>query len=377
MTTKSAELQANPAGALASLLKAYSKTHTPDQRELLMLALAIIQVVQRANASDPTLLAAVGQVIRALGTLPLSRMDFPIMSTILSRKYSDILDAKEIPQDQRARILLESVLTFVNIIQASPAHANEATLCNTLELVVDQQPQKAVQYPQINYRTALRKIFNPGNASAVDLAPLDIIVYRGELLGGGFGPELWGLAHTKNNVAHVLLETGEYVEVPAHSLTLATAHDYDASELPPYLLACASLFLPLMFSRIYNYSVPAELQIQLTKLLKHLGNFTTDVIVETLPAGEIAACENVIDSARWRMDDKQKDGAIKTVSLGKACLQVIVTAQQAAIRPYITAVLAQADTHDVLLRLDTPREFSAQGIYLFPAADRSAALIVV
>jgi hypothetical protein len=68
---------------------------------------------------------------------------------------------------------------------------------------------------------------------------------------------------------------------------------------------------------------------------------------------------------------------IKTVQIGQSTLQVVVVAQQATIRPYIAATLVQADTNDILLRLDTPREFSSKGVYLFPVADKSTGLVVI
>lgn len=378
MSSKNIELPANPADVLASLLKFHTQRHpATDKRDLLMLALSLLQVSQRLNSDDKTELSAVGHTIRALSSLRLADMHFPIMPTLLSRKYTELLEHYDISQEHRPQVLLEGVLTFLNIAQADPAHATESALFSVVRAIAEQFPKKAIPYPKTNYRAALSKIFNPGNAAAVDMTPLSVIVYRGELIGGGFGPELWGLAYVKDASAHLLLETGEYIAVPANSLTLAIAYDYDASELPPYLLACAQLFLPHLFSRLYDHEIPQELQIQLDTVLKQLGTFTTAVATDFVPITAISACDNVLIGARWAHDNAQTAEAIKTLALSRGCVAVTITAQQAAIRPYITAVLAQTATNEVLLRLDTPREFSARGIYFFPAADKSSALIVL
>jgi hypothetical protein len=342
-----------------------------------MLALAMVQVIQRAASHDPAVLTSIGPALQHLSTLPLDRLNFPVMSTILSHKYSAILDTHHIPEDRKHKVLLESLLTFLNIIQASPEHATEATLGSVVELVAGQQPKNAVVYPAINYRANLLKVFKPGHVAAVDLEPLTVIVYRGELLGGGVGPERWGLAYTKEGSSHVILETGEYVVVPENSLTLASTKDYDTNELPPYLLACAKIFLPSLFASIYGQDQPMHVLAELAKILPRLGEFTSEPTIQFADSVDLDACENVIDSARWRMDDRQKEGAIKTVQIGKSTLQVVVVAQQATIRPYIAATLVQADTNDVLLRLDTPREFSSKGVYLFPVADKSTGLVVI
>ena len=338
----------------------------------------MVQVIQRAASHDPAVLKSIGPALQQLSHLPLDRLTFPVMSTILSHKYSAILDKHHIPEDRKNKVLLESLLTFLNIIQASPEHATEPTLCSVVDLVAGQQPKNEVVYPAINYRANLLKVFKPGHVAAVDLEPLTVIVYRGELLGGGVGPERWGLAYTTDGSSHVILETGEYVVVPESSLTLASTKDYDTNELPPYLLACAKIFLPSMFASIYGQNnQPMPLLAALAKILPLLGEFTSEPTIEFVDADSLDACENVIDSARWRMDDKQKEGAIKTVQIGNSTLQVVVVAQQATIRPYIAATLVQADTNDVLLRLDTPREFSSKGVYLFPVADKSTGLVVI
>lgn len=381
MTVQVSQEAANPVDALALLLATNAKARTASQRDLLLLALSAVQLAQRTKLQDDKLLQAAVSTVQSLAKLKLDQLSFPVLDTLLSNKYAAILEAHSIPEASKHKILLESLFTFLTIVEPQPASATEATLQNIVTMTAEQQPvTKPVPYPAVNYRTVLRQIFNPGKVAAVDLEPLSIIVYRGELLGGGFGPELWGLAYTKDSTAHVLLETGEYISIPANSLTLASTKDYGTHELPPYLLACAKLFIPLMLGNLYGYNMPPELQQATERLDKHFGSFTPplqSLHFTVVPAEELASCENVIDSARWRTEDKQKGGAIKTLSIPNSRLQIIVSAQQAAIRPYVVATLAQSDTNEILLRLDTPREFTTKGIYLFPAGDKTTGLVVI
>jgi hypothetical protein len=68
---------------------------------------------------------------------------------------------------------------------------------------------------------------------------------------------------------------------------------------------------------------------------------------------------------------------MKLIDVPNADLRVVVTAQQSSIRPYITATLVKPSDGKILMRLDTPREFTARGVYLFPLNGQSTVLLVV
>jgi hypothetical protein len=380
-TKQQSEISVSPTDALNNLLDVYTKAQStpPNMRDMLMLALSTVNVAQRAFTGKTTLelQQAVAETLASLPALALSQIQFPIMSTLLSQTYTNVLAELGITdEDSKCRALLEALLAFLMLAQTNPEYATESTLRRIVE-GTKPPVKKTVAYPELNYRANILKIFTPGAVTAVDLEPLQIVVYKGELLGGGFGPELWGLAYVKDEEAHVLLETGEYIKVPEVSLSLAITKDYSTSELPPYLLACAKLFVPIMFSAMYAHDLTPEIQQALEKLDKNFGSFTLAPALEAVPVSDIAACENVIDRARWGADDKKTAGAMKAFSVAKSCFQVVVNAQQAAVRPFINASLVIAATGTVVMRLDTPREFSAHGIYLFPLAEKSTALIVV
>lgn len=375
MTKTATEKTQSPIDSLSALLGSFSSAAT-DTRELLMLAISVIQAAQRfaARADDATgkaqLLAA---AIADLSQLPWGSVNFPVSNTLLSQTYSDIFTENNVRDDDKNRVLLESALAFLDLLREQPEYAKESILRSLVADSAVTQTTPALP-PELNYRANILKIFDPNNVAAIDLEPLHVVVYRGELLGGGFGPELWGLAYIKEDKAHVILETGEYVVVPSASLALAATKDYDTSELPPYLLACAKILVPSLFGPLMADDLNSNQVLE--KLGKNFGNFSVLPAFEFVAAEKLAECENVIDNARWASNDTRVDGALKSFDLA-GNLQIMVTAQQAAIRPYITATLIDKVTGKILMRLDTPREFSARGIYLFPLREKSSALVVV
>jgi len=115
------------------------------------------------------------------------------------------------------------------------------------------------------------------------------------------------------------------------------------------------------------------------RLDKTFGNFSSDALIQIInaPAAEIAPCEMLLDAARTGAHDISSPGVMRTFDVSGTSLQIIVTAQQAAVRPYVSATLVDSSSGTIYMRLDVPREFSASGIYFFPLENKSAALIVI
>lgn len=367
-----------PIDALNFVLATYAKSspHKHDPRDEFLLAINLIQSAQKlfthTSSVREDLTTAAGQALRALSELPWNSIHFPLAQTLLSQTYSDIFTRHQVRDTDKQRILLESLYTFLILAKDNPELVRE----DILRAIVDEGALGAqvAKAPELNYRANVLKIFSPNKVAAIDLEPLQVIIYRGELIGGGFGPERWGLAYTAGEVSHVILETGEYVVVPGLSLCLAATQDYDTSELPPYLLACAKLFMPSMLVKAVGGPQAVEIA---NKLDKVFGTFLSDVPVVEVPAAELKNCSAVLDNARNCVNDTGEQGAMRSLNVPNTDLQIIVTAQQAAIRPYITASLVNAGSGTIYMRLDVPREFSATGIYLFPFNGKSAGLIVV
>lgn len=307
-----------------------------------------------------------------LGNLPWGDVHFPVAQVLLSQTYSDIFTRNQVSDADKYRILLESLYTFLILAGSNPDLAKEEVLRSIVEDgALNAQVAKA---PEINYRANVLNIFTPNKVAAIDLEPLQVVIYRGELIGGGFGPELWGLAYVSGETAHVLLETGEYVKLPSVSLCLAATKDYDTSELPPYLMACAKLFVPSMLVRAIGGPEAVSIAEKLSKIF---GSFSQEIPVLELPLSEIETCENVLDAHRYGRHDIATQGAMKTFNIAPTDLQIMVTAQQATIRPYVTSTLVHPGSGTIYMRLDVPREFTAAGIYFFPFGAKSVALMLL
>lgn len=340
-------------------------------RDKFLIAVAAVQLAQRVfcgNAGrEAKFHKAVSAAISKLADLRWNLIDFPIASVLLSQTYADIFAQHSVKDADRPQLLLESLFTFLNVIETNPELGNENVLRQIIEGDALTRTQAATPI-ELNYRSNVLRIFAPSSVPSIDLEPLQIVIYRGELIGGGFGPELWGLAYSHTDgMAYTLLETGEFIRLPDATLCLAAAKDYSSSEVPPYLLACAKLFFPHLLPQL---GIDAKV---ITKLSNNLGSFTQDVAVRDVAPVELENCETVLDKARWTGDHSDSSGAIKTFDIRN--LQIVINAQQAAIRPYITSMLVNAATGLVLMRLDTPREFSAYGVYLYPAGPASSAIV--
>jgi hypothetical protein len=367
----------SPIDAVNAILKEYAagQPKTQDKRDEFLLAAALMQSAQKLftfnSARLDKLQLAAAQVFTALSSLPWNSVPFPIAQTLLSQTYADIFTEHNVRDADKYRILLESLYTFLVLAQDSPELIREDVLRS---IVADgARSVQAAKSPELNYRANVLKIFTPNKVAAIDLEPLHVVIYRGELMGGGFGPELWGLAYVKGDDAHVLLETGEYVKIHGTSLCLAVTKDYDTSELPPYLLACAKLFIPTMILKLAG---DAELKTTVEKLDKVFGSFSQPIPQLLLPEKEIESCENILDKARWASHDTGAEGAMRTFDITGTDLQVIITAQQSRVRPYVTSTLVQAGNGTIYMRLDVPREFSARGVYFFPLGAKSVSLII-
>jgi hypothetical protein len=363
-----------PIDALNTVLAAHAKVNKNDPRDEFLLAANLIQSAQKLftgkSSTRDDITNAAERALRALNQLPWNSVHFPLAQTLLSQTYSDIFTRQQVRDADKYRILLESLYTFLILAQGNPELVRE----DILRAIVEEGAAGAqvAKAPELNYRANVLKIFAPNKVTAIDLEPLHVIIYRGELIGGGFGPERWGLAYMAGDTAHVLLETGEYLVTPSVSLCLAVTQDYDTSELPPYLLACAKLFIPCMLVKAIGGPQALELA---DKLSKVFGNFVSAVPVLEVPVAELQNCAAVLDNARNGITNTETQGAMRSISLPDTDLQVIITAQQSAVRPYITASLVNAGSGAIYMRLDVPREFSAAGIYLFPFNGKSAGLI--
>ena len=345
----------------------YGNTH----RDAFLLALGIAQLSQKAATfrapPAPTFFSALSSALSELSGLKWSHVNFSVAGALTSQTYSDLFTIHSVKDTDRHTILLQSLCAFLNVLALGPEYATEAVLRGIVQDEILNFTNAATPI-ELNYRANILKLFAPVNVEAIDIEPLKIVIYQGELSGGGFGPELWGLAlpSDKEHLNHLLLETGEYVQVPETTLMLAAAKDYSTSEIPPYLLACARIFFPPFIEE----RMP-ELVHELPKLMRNLGSFVGEPDVTYIHPDALADCGCRLDTHAITRDHADT-GVTKFLQNSSGDLRAIIDAH-ASKRPYITsALLDSADK--VHMRLDTPREFSAYGVYLFPSASINKAV---
>jgi hypothetical protein len=213
----------------------------------------------------------------------------------------------------------------------------------------------------------LSKIFTPGTLNAIDLEPLQIVLYQPDLDKGQKGPELWGMAYSDpNDVTHVLLETGEYVTVPATSLTLAIMRDYTPQDVPLSLLACATLFFPLFWS-FRHIDIGAD---RVARIKQSLGNFNARILgVGIHDKKELQPITSVLQSGV-----RPHENIVNIFALPNTDLEIGIGIDCSMKTPFIRTALLDSNGNELAVG-DRPRELSELGVYLFSADATLAALV--
>lgn len=395
-------------------LLAVLKGAAPDKQ--LTIVGAIIETLRLVAEAVPvnkrkSALAAALATANALSSTPIDKVKFSLLRAVKSEDLSQHFDCwfeagqQDLPEN-RAIVRLSAIKLFMNVLEIEPDAASVDLLSELLKEEAENffKPQsvvpvapvvpvvppppvaKAVVTPhvprfEINQPNTVLRTFKPAPFVFDERKPqLHIVDYKGELPGGGLGPSMWGVCYTdeESGSSHVLLETGEYIVVPSHSLTLCQAGSY--ADVPPYLLACAHLFMPLLLCRLDKMSdTPASV----TSMQARFGEFTKPLYFHQAMAQNVFSLTGVIESAKWQFSGTAPVGAsakFPVPELASIGAYVMVVAESAAVRPYVYANLITKDDawekEKIVMRLDRPREFSALGVYLFPLADSAVALVV-
>lgn len=368
----------SPSDVLSTVLKEYagSQSQAVESCDIATLAFSIVQLCQ-LSFSDPArnsaaFLRATGTLIAHFPQFNWSGVNFPIIARLQSQEYADKLAANGIESGDTIR--LSVVLAFLNVLAASPEYATADTLDYIFNeelaaVIAANPPNRRVS----NYRVDLLKVFTPGAVNALELEPLQIVVYRPELASGIFGPELWGLAYTdRRDRTHVMLETGEYIEVPATALTLAMAKGYATSEVPLQLLACANLFFPLFWS-IHGSDISDE---RLVRIKSNLGQFNGKMAISFRAPSDLQKVSDALNSPIRVIDGSSSPAAVVTIlELPDTDFNIGIGVDFSAKRPFIHSALLDRKSRRELATDGRPRECSVYGVYLFGALDTAAAVV--
>lgn len=255
--------------------------------------------------------------------------------------------------------VFESLKTFANLVEADPTLGTEEVFRSLFK--VAEQPAASLpaakRAPKIASYVDIAKIFTRSDKFKPDCG-LDLLNWQSTFANGSIGPQLWGLrvSETADKV-EVLLETGEIVTLPPSVFTLAKTTDpADFSAAPLSLLAVARASLP---------GKEAEQDQQ-------IGRFTQPLYFCPYGPQAIAALADVANNPNAY---PPPNAASVTLSVDGTPYFVTLEARTSTTGVYITAKLLDV-AENIVMRLDTPRQFSAHGVYLFPLPDVVIALVV-
>jgi hypothetical protein len=228
------------------------------------------------------------------------------------------------------------------------------------------------------------RVYTPAKFSVDSAAELktQVVHFMGELVGAKFSHEIRGLGFDNGTDSyHVLLETGELVAVPAkNSLSAAVSVEPDDYKniSPVLLLALQVTAKELELSAILNHE-----QFGLIDSGK-LGKFKMPHTRAVSDMRSVAAIEEIFENQRSAGGSAGgitgPSGASVRFAVPNTPYVVVLDAYAGVSGPYMTSrlVLTDSDGNDTLLmRADTPRLFTARGVYLFPLPDRLISLTIV
>jgi hypothetical protein len=232
--------------------------------------------------------------------------------------------------------------------------------------------------PDVFNDRLVRRVFSPAafTPEIAEKLGLRVVLYRKPLARFGMGPAIRGLALSSDEKYELLLETGEYIEEPKDSehVVISTAPEDYKSISAGMLLAVRVTTDVLVALKIVTEQQAEE--------FKRLGKLHTMHCCGVSDAADLKTLEHVFDTG-------YEDGKIgvtgATGPIGASVrfpvpatdTAVIVEARTDSYGPYSVARLVQIgpDGKDVvLMRHDTPRHYSVQGVYLFPLQDRLISL---
>lgn len=314
-------------------------------------AMGLLRVVSSAAAAagaDPRV-ARIGLIdlIGQLCGIEWEKIPFSITKLALASK------------DPPAEVF-EALKTFANLIEVDVTLGTEEvfrSLFNVAEFPAASLPD-IKREPKIASTADFENVFARSEQFKPDCG-VTLLNWQSTYTDGTLGPQLWGVqvGEEKENQIAVLLETGELVVLPVNVFTLArTTEPADFAAVPPQLLAHARVFL----------SDAA------TVLDKQIGSFTQSIYSCLYNARAVAALQDVADNP---LAYPSPNAVSVTLSVDGAPYFVTLEARTSKTGSYVTAKLLDS-AENVLMRLDTPRQFSVSGVYLFPLPDAVIALVV-
>lgn len=377
--------------SLKTFLDTIGKDNT--QQEQLFLTAGIVELLR--HTKNRTHVLAMAELLVDSADMPWNSIPFSVTKTLLSDKYRQMVLANGVPEKLVPQMLLLSLQIFLNCGD----NLSEAELQDVVETVCatmtgantddtpakKEPPPKKDRAPGVEVFSAnlLRRGFEPKPLTAELAKQLGVrlVTYRAPLLGDKLSPTLRAIAFPMPGARHaLLLETGEYVIVPddsAHLEFTETPADFKAVSLPllaNVVVARDRLLALGVLSADAHALISSGCLGKITKMhfqgevdgletIKPL----TDVFSGSRPSGmlrDASAAQNFVHEPVSDTDTF-----------------IVISAAVDATGPYCVSRLVQDQIGQhpgrVLIRHDTPRQITPQGVYLFPGVENFVSLTAI
>jgi hypothetical protein len=352
---------------------------TSKDSHRLMLAAALLELLRLAGSEAKSPIKARAKLATAVEQLvrcDFSGLPFSLTRAVRNETVKDIFDQLGIPAARRDAVLLEALRQFVNVVQLEP-EASSQELFNQLvaEAAFDAAavpssrgdeplPPPAKKAPMLAQPAQLSAVFTPAKFSPDGSPAVELLDWQSAYPDSrGLGPQLAALSVGEGHGVKILTETGEFVWVPKETFLLAKAPPEEYAAVSPYMLACARVYAPLCWGALPDLEAIYDAR---------FGRFTKPVLFATYGPDVVSALQDVFDRP-----GNYPPGHSVSVTLGVdgSPYSVTLDARTSNTGPYVTAKLFDAH-ENIVMRLDTPRQFSPRGVYLFPLPEAAVGLIV-
>jgi hypothetical protein len=378
------KLMFDVASPLQTFLDTIGKDSTPQEQ--LFLTAGLIELLRRTK--NRTHVLAMAELLVESADEPWQSIPFSLTKTLLSSEYKSLVTAAGVSADRVPQTLLVALQLFLcqggEVSEPALREAVE-TVCETMtgadtgghSPAAEEPPPKKDRAPGVEVFNAnlLRRGFAPQPLTAELAKQLGVrlVTYRAPLPQDRLSPTLRAIAFPAGEAAHaLLLETGEYVIVAndaAHLEFTETPADFKA--VSPVLLANV---------------VAAHERLQALGLLSeqastHIATGCLGKITKMHFQGEYDGLED-LQPLTEVFSGSRPSGMLRGSRTAQNVVYVPVMGTNMFIGlfaalddtgPYGTARIVQdrtdAEPGRVLIRHDTPRQITPQGVYLFPTSE--------
>jgi hypothetical protein len=365
--------------SFTTFLETINKEHTTQER--LFLTAGLAEILRRTKTRDTVL--AMAALLVDVADFPWRSIPFSVTKTLLSEKYRQMVLAAGVPESLVAQVLLFTLQLFLTAVQANEADATEDKLQDVLETVCasaaepkEPAPKKApAPVVEIFNAGLLRRCFTPQplTAAVAEQVGVHLLTYRAPSANGRLLPTLRGLAFLVGTKYATLLETGEYVvlDTDAEHLEILTTNE-DLKAVSATMLANVVVAAPAL----HALGVISDETLERIRA-GCFGKITGSHWVGELESVEdLKTIESVFSGTRssGMLRDAKTPAAVECSPVTGTDMSIVIAANCDDFGPYCVSRLVKdrdgRQPGGVLMRHDTPRQITPEGVYLFPLADK-------